>query len=187
MRNTDKNRLSPPLIYAFRSAHASGEYRTRHAGQPGSQPLAPLPRKTVAARTNSRLPITEKILRDEVARDLNTLVNTISLESAIDLSEFDAVRGSILNFGLRDLNARFADQAANGVLVRDVTEAIRRYEPRLIAHTIHVNQLVRIDEPSLTVQLEISADLSCEPVNVPVVFIADIDVDNCDIAVSRNA
>lgn len=186
MRKTEKNRLSPPLIYAFRSAHAQGDYRKRHSAEAPSQ-TAPLPKKTVAARTNSRAPISEQTLRDEVARDLNALVNTISMESAVDLTEFSAVRNSILNFGIRDLNARFADQAANGALVRDVTQAIKLYEPRLIPHTIRVNHLVKINEPTLTVRLEIGADLSCEPVNVPVVFIADIDVDNCDIAVSRTA
>ncbi|MFN3481555.1 MAG: type VI secretion system baseplate subunit TssE [Rhabdaerophilum calidifontis] len=184
IRKTARERLSPPLIYAFRSAHAAGHYRKATPSpdfEPGDAP------KPAPARNVLRSPITEQALRDEVARDLNALVNTISLESAVDLGEFNAVRRSILNFGIRDLNSRFADQAGDGHLVRDVAEAIRRYEPRLIASSIRVNHVVRVDEPTLTVRLEIAADLFCEPVNVPVVFIADIDVDNCDVSVSRAA
>ncbi|MGL4324728.1 MAG: type VI secretion system baseplate subunit TssE [Beijerinckiaceae bacterium] len=185
-RKIGKDRLSPPLIYAFRSAHNEREYRARAVQS--QSPEAAVPSRTPAAavsRTSLRTPITEYALREEVARDLNALVNTISMESAVDLTDFDAVRRSILNFGIRDLNARFADQAGNGALVRDVEKAIRLYEPRLVGQSIHVNQIIKVDEPTLTVRLEISADLSCEPVNLPVVFIADIDVDSCDIAISR--
>lgn len=183
-RTIGKDRLSPPLIYAFRSAHADRLYLNRRADKTDTSPKAVTP---VAARGALRAPITEQALREEVARDLSALVNTINLESAVDLDGFDAVRGSILNFGLRDLHARFADQATNGALVRDVEAAVRRYEPRLIGQSIHVSQIVRVDEPTLTVRLEISADLQCEPINIPVVFIADIDIDNCAISVSRAA
>lgn len=183
-RTIGKDRLSPPLMHAFRSAHAERLYRARKTGDETAPPVASTPR---AARVAARAPITEQALRDDVARDLASLVNTISLESALDLTGLEAVRQSILNYGLRDLHARFADQAGNGVLIRDVEETIRRHEPRLVGHSVHVNQIVRVDEPTLTVRLEISADLQCEPINVPVVFIADIDVDNCAIAFRRGS
>lgn len=188
-RTIARDRLSPPLIYAFRSSHAAGDYRRRNDRKAQARDFepAPEPERIAPARNVLRSPITEAALREEVARDLNALVNTVSLESAVDLHAYEAVRQSILNFGIRDLSSRFADQAADGKLVRDVADAIRRYEPRLIAGSIHVSQVVRVDEPTLTVRLEIAADLTCEPVNVPVVFVADIDVDNCEVTVSRTA
>jgi type VI secretion system protein ImpF len=185
-RKTSRDRLSPPLMHAFRSAHAEGVHR-RVASEAAlvEKFEAGEERRTALSRNAVRVPITEQALREEVSRDLSALVNTISLESAIDMGEFAAVRRSILNFGIRDLSARFADQANNGQLVKDVEEAILLFEPRLLASSIQVSQIVRVDEPSLTVRLEISADLQCEPINVPVVFVADIDVDSCNIAVSR--
>lgn len=187
-RMIGKDRLSPPLMHAFRSAHAERLYLDRKIGaQEGtSAPAAPRQARAMV-RGLARAPITEQALREDVARDLASLVNTISFESAVDLEGFDAVRGSILNYGLRDLHARFADQAGNGALIRDVEDTIRRYEPRLVGNSLRVSQIVRVDEPTLTVRLEIAADLACEPVNVPVVFIADIDVDNGAIAFSRSA
>lgn len=180
-----KDRLSPPLMHAFRSAHAERVFAARTvpaaAEEPGEQP------GRAARRISLRPPITEAALRQEVARDLADLVNTVNLESAVDLDGFDAVRRSILNFGLREVTSRFADQAADGRLARDVEEAIRNYEPRLVAGSLRINQVVRVDEPSLSVRLEISGDLSCEPVDVPVVFIADVDVDNRKVSVSRAA
>lgn len=180
-KSQNSDRLAPPIMYAFRSAHAEGVHRRRDR----SIPATDSEQKMVAARNRRRTPITEAALRADVARDLSALVNTISLESAIDLSAFDAVRNSILNYGIRDLNSRFADQIGKGDLARDVAAAIRRYEPRIAADSVFVRNVGHLNESSLTVRLEISAELFCEPVNVPVVFVADIDVDNCEVAVSR--
>ncbi|CEJ14871.1 type VI secretion system baseplate subunit TssE [Phreatobacter sp. AB_2022a] len=176
-----KDRLSPPLMHAFRSAHAERSFAPRI----GDAAAGDAPRQARPTRLSGRPPITEGALRQEVARDLANLVNTVSLASAIDLDGFDAVRRSVLNFGLREVTAHFADQAADGRLARDVEEAIRHHEPRLLAGTLRIKQVVRVDEPSLNVRLEISADLSCEPVDVPVVFIADIDVDSRKINIAR--
>lgn len=188
-RKTARERLSPPLIHAFRSAHEQRLYRQRQGEHP-LRDIAPDPAGTAAprqspARQSLRAPISEQALRQEVARDLNTLVNTISLESAVSLDGFEAVARSILNYGIRDLSSRFADQSGDGTLVRDVERAILLYEPRLLPGSVRVSQVVRVDEPSLTVRLEIAADLSCEPVNLPVIFVADIDVDSCDITINR--
>ena len=178
-----KDRLSPPLMHAFRSAHEARSFAPKIGGDgAGAGEARP---RAGAVRVSARPPITEGALRREVARDLGNLVNTVNLASAIDLDGFEAVRRSVLNFGLREVTAHFADLAADGRLARDVEEAIRHHEPRLLAGTLRINQVIRVDEPSLSVRLEISADLSCEPVDVPVVFIADIDVDSRKIAISR--
>ena len=178
-----KDRLSPPLMHAFRSAHAERSFAPRIGAEAtaGDEPGA----RARPTRLAGRPPITESALRQEVARDLANLVNTVSLASAIDLDGFEAVHRSVLNFGLREVTAHFADQAADGRLARDVEESIRHHEPRLLAGTLRIKQIVRVDEPSLSVRLEISADLSCEPVDVPVTFIADIDVDSRKINIAR--
>ena len=100
-----KDRLSPPLMYAFRSAHAARDATKKLdlRDQSGERVIA-------GRRSASRTPITEPLLRREVARDLESLMNTIALESAEDLQDFEQVRKSILNYGLPDIAHRTIDE-----------------------------------------------------------------------------
>ena len=96
-----KERLSAPLMHAFRSANATRDAKKKidlrtEAGE----------RVIAGRRTSGRMPVTDSVLRREVAIDLESLMNTIAFESSEDLEEFDLVRKSILNFGLPDVGHR---------------------------------------------------------------------------------
>ena len=75
-----KDRLSPPLMYAFRSAHEARDAKKKLdlRDESGERVIA-------SRRTAARAAITEPTLRREVARDLDALMNTIALESTQDL------------------------------------------------------------------------------------------------------
>src|SRR5258708_4140900 len=77
------NRLSAPLMYAFRSAHEAGDARMRLDQRDESG------ERIVASRKSPiQAAITEPLLRREVSRDLEALMNTIALESTQDLRTF---------------------------------------------------------------------------------------------------
>ena len=99
------NRLSPPLMFAFRSAFEARDAKKKHdlRDETGERVIS-------SRRTTARTAITEPMLRREVARDLEALVNTIALESSQDLEPFDHARKSILNFGLPDIAHRSIDE-----------------------------------------------------------------------------
>jgi type VI secretion system protein ImpF len=174
-----KTSVSPPLMFAFRGAHQERASRTASAAKDVNG------EKVVASRRTTRAAITEPLLRREVARDLGNLVNTVALQSAIDLGPFEAVRVSILNYGLPDVGSRYYDQVSNGKLAKDIEEAIRRYEPRLIGRTLKIRENYQSVEATLSVRFEISADLTCEPVAVPVTFLADVEMASGKIQISR--
>jgi type VI secretion system protein ImpF len=174
-----KSNVSPPLMYAFRSAHQEKASKVAAAAKTVDG------EKVISSRRSARLAITEPVLRQQVARDVASLVNTVSLESAINLDDFAAVRLSILNFGLPDMASRYYDQLSDGKLAKDIETAIRRYEPRLIGRSLRVNPEYRTDEATMSVRFEISADLSCEPVAVPVSFLADVEMASGKISISR--
>jgi type VI secretion system protein ImpF len=176
-----KNRLSPPLMYAFRGAHEERDAKTKlnlrdDAGE----------RVIAGRRMATRTAITEPVLRREVSRDLDSLMNTIAMESSENLDSFDYVRKSVLNFGLPDITHRSIDENAVDHIREEIRLALVHYEPRLVPHTIRVTRASEFNEADLKVRFVVHAELLCEPVNVPVEFAADLELDSGNITVSRS-
>jgi type VI secretion system protein ImpF len=59
------------------------------------------------------------------------------------------------------------------------------YESRLIRNTIHVTRDNTVDAADLKVRFIVRADLFCEPVNVPIEFVAEVEVDTGKIMINR--
>lgn len=180
---TKSNRLSAPLMWAFRSAAVMKDSR---AGARDMREDAPSP--VVAGRKGAAVAaITEPILRREVWRDLEQLLNTVALESTVkEIVEYPHARQSILNFGLPDMSRRSIDELLSNdrAIEREIEAALRTYEPRLLAGSIRVMRDTSIDAASLKVRFIIQADLLCRPVDVPVEFTADVDVSSGRFEVS---
>lgn len=175
-----KDRLSPPLMYAFRSAHAARDATKKLdlRDQSGERVIA-------GRRSASRTPITEPLLRREVARDLESLMNTIALELAEDLQDFEQVRKSILNYGLPDIAHRTIDEGGVEEIKSEIESALENYEPRLAHDSVHASRDATIDAHELKVQFVVQADLRCEPVDVAVEFVADVELDSNAIQINR--
>jgi type VI secretion system protein ImpF len=177
---SNKDRLNPPLLYAFRAAHQARDAKKKLdlRDQSGERVLA-------GRRASPRHVITESLLRREVSQDLAALMNTVNLSSSIDLQEFPAVRRSILNYGLPDVAHRSIDEFTVDEIGNEIAAALRDFEPRLVSDTIRIarDQSVRSEE--LKVRFVVRADLSCLPLNVPVEFLADIEVDTGKISINR--
>jgi type VI secretion system protein ImpF len=176
---TRKTRLSPPLMYAFRAAHAA-----KDANRPLDMRNEEGERVIAGRRLRARQVITEPVLRREVTRDLSAMLNTVALESSVDMSDAEWVRKSVLNYGLPDL----AEHGASAVAMRALPEVIRTaiviHEPRLAAASLHIERDTSPDSDELRIRFIVRADLTCEPVHVPVEFTADITATG-DIAINR--
>jgi type VI secretion system protein ImpF len=175
-----KDRLAPPFMLAFRSAHAARDAKQRldlhDAG--GERIIA-------GRRTAARIPISELALRKEVARDLEALMNTIALESCDDLSGFEHVRKSVLNFGCPDIAHRTIDEDSVGDIGGEIETALASFEPRLARGSLRVARDSTVNPDELKVRFVVQAELLCEPLNVPVEFIADVELDSGKIAINR--
>src|ERR1700704_6742741 len=95
------SRLSTPLMHVFRAAH-----ETKDAKRIIDQRNEAGDRVIAGRRLRARQVISESMLRREVSRDLEALLNTVAMESTVDMSEAAYVRKSILNFGLPDVSTR---------------------------------------------------------------------------------
>lgn len=166
---SSKTRLSPPLMHVFRAAHEAKDAKValdiRSEG--GERILA-------SRRLRARQVITESMLRREVSRDLDALLNTVAMGSTIDLTDFPLVRKSILNFGIPDVAHRTIDESGLSEIPDEIKDAIVNYEPRLASATVQVERDMSVDAAELRVRFIVRADLTCDPISAPVEFIADV-------------
>ena len=176
---SSSTRLSPPLMHVFRSAHAAKDAKAHVdvRDTEGQRVLA-------ARRLKVRQVITESLLRQEVARDLDALLNTIALESSVDMTDAPHVRQSILNFGLPDVSKITIDEGAVDQIPAALREAILHFEPRLAPDSLHIERDHTVDTAELKVRFLVNAELVCDPVHVPVEFVADI-IDAGKIVINR--
>jgi type VI secretion system protein ImpF len=174
-----KTRLAPPLMQVFRAAHRAKDTKKSvdQRNEAGERVLA-------GRRLRARHVITESILRREVARDLDALLNAIALESSIDMAAAPYARKSILNFGLPDITHRSIDEAGVEDIPDEIRGALIAFEPRLAPGSIEVNRDTNVDPAELKLRYIIRADLTCDPVHVPVEFVADV-IDNGKIIINR--
>ena len=90
MANSDrKSRLSPPLMHVFRTAHEAKDAKLiiDQRNEAGERVMA-------SRRLGARQVITESMLRREVSRDLDALLNTVALEATVDMDTAPHVRKS---------------------------------------------------------------------------------------------
>lgn len=166
-------------MYAFRGAHAARDAKKKLDLRDESG------ERVIASRRTSRGSITEPLLRREVATDLTALMNTIALESSLDLGGHDYVRKSVLNFGFPDLVHRSIDEASVGNIKNEIRTVLRQFEPRLVQESIQVVRDETVDATELKIRFVVNADLACEPLNVPVEFVADVELDSGKIVINR--
>ena len=175
-----KERLSPPLMYAFRTAYEARDAKKKLdlRDESGERVIA-------NRRTAARVAITEPTLRREVARDLDALMNTIAMESTQDLREFEYVQKSVLNFGFPDIAHRSIDELSLDEVRYEIANVLTSHEPRLVRDTIQVTRDTSVDAAALKVRFIVRADLFCEPLNVPIEFVADVEIDTGKIMITR--
>ena len=178
------NRLSPPLMWAFRSAAEHRDSRGTAEVRAPNEGQAVVPGRKGAATAA----ISEPILRREVWRDLENMLNTIALESTErEVGRAPHVRTSILNFGLPDITHRSIDEllANDRGLERQIEGALKAFEPRLVPQSVKVRRDSTVDPIALKVRFIVSADLLCRPVDIPLEFTADVEVATGRFVINR--
>jgi type VI secretion system protein ImpF len=164
-----KTRLSPPLMHVFRAAHEAKDAKKTVdiRNESGDRVIA-------GRRLRPHHIITEPVLRREVGRDVDALLNSIALESTVDMTDAPYVRKSIINFGIPDITHRSIDEAGVDDIPAEIKAALANYEPRLAAASVRVTRDTSVDPAELKIRFIVRADLTCEPVHVPVEFVAEV-------------
>jgi type VI secretion system protein ImpF len=174
------DRLAPPLMHAFRAAHDKRDARKRLdlRNEAGERVIAP-------RRITSKSPISEFALRREVMTDLLALLNTTNFDAAEDLSLLPAVRSSILNYGIPDLSWRTIDENSLRDVARQIEIALADFEPRLARKSINAQRDLTVGEDEAKLRFIVKGDLRVQPVNIPVEFVAEVELDSGKIMIDR--
>jgi type VI secretion system protein ImpF len=136
-----------------------------------------------ASRGGSQLVIGVRELRESVARDLDWLLNSRRFLD-VDLEGLKEVRSSILNYGMPDYTpTSWRNDKELGSIARTIEDLLRRFEPRLRPGSIRVTALKPTDPDDMRPHFRIDAVLHVDPVNEPVSFDTDVDVETSRIAV----
>ncbi|MDB5557316.1 MAG: type secretion system lysozyme-related protein [Enterovirga sp.] len=169
-----------PLMAAFRRAHEEGDARRRldERDESGERVVA-------GRRATGRAAISEAALQRAVGQDLETLMNTINLEASLDIHEHDAVRRSVLNYGFADVVHRTIDEIGTNDIAAEIEDALKTFEPRLVQGSIRAARDDSVDAHELKIRFVVRADLDCDPLNLPVEFVAELERDTGKIAISR--
>jgi type VI secretion system protein ImpF len=176
---TRKERLCPPLMHVFRAAHEAKDAKKKATVRTESGE-----RVVTGTRMPVRQAITEPMLRREVSRDLDALLNCVALESTLDLTDLPHARKSILNYGLPDISHRTIDERTVNFIPDELKQAFATYEPRIVAGSVDIERDNSVPTTELKVRFLVRADLVCHPVQVPVEFVADV-VDTCKIVINK--
>ena len=181
MAKSDGNdRLAPPLMHAFREAFRNKDARKELdlRDETGERILA-------SRRISARSWVNEAALRRDLAEDLTGLLNTVNLASAEDLSEFSYVARSIVNYGLTDITAYSTEEAAVDDITDELRQTLSDYEPRLIAASIEVARDTLVDDAGQKIRFAVSAEMHATPVDIPVEFVAELELDSGKMRISR--
>ncbi|WP_116085637.1 type VI secretion system baseplate subunit TssE [Tropicimonas sp. IMCC34011] len=179
MADLSRQPLQVPLMYAFREAfEAKDAKKGEHEYRDGARVLSD-------RGATRRRGANEAQLKADLEIDLNKLANTINLAAAEDLSPFPFVRRSILNYGVVDLSLVSEHGEAVRALTRDLREALLANEPRFISRTMEIRLHEAVDDVDQKFIFDISAEMACRPVDIPLEFVAEIDVGSGKIAFNR--
>lgn len=119
--------------------------------------------------------------REGVLRDLRWLLNTKCHLASEGLDEFPAVERSVYNFGMQDPAGRALTDVEVESLQRELTDAIMRYEPRILPNTLEVTAIATKESATANtanmVSFEISGDLWAAPLPERFYIKTDIDLE----------
>jgi type VI secretion system protein ImpF len=126
---------------------------------------------------NSRV-ISLQRYREAVLRDLRWLFNASCHLPSERLDDFPEVARSVLNFGTRDLTGLLSSSLNIAEVEQHLADAIRTFEPRIIAHTLVVKAITDLDKayPNI-LAFEIHGDLWARPLPDQLFIKTEIDLD----------
>lgn len=177
-RAAKSDRFVPPIMHAFREA-----FRLRDAAKPIDTRNDAGERVIAGRRTSPRSAVGEAVLRSELGEDLASLLNTVELAAIEDLNGCDAVAASILNFGVPDLTAIVASPEAAQRVAYLLKQRLELYDCRLVPGSVVITSEPLDDSASGQLKLHISAEMVSTPADIPVEFVADVEVESGKIRV----
>ncbi len=125
-------------------------------------------------------------LRQAVLRDLAWLFNATRPGAETDFAAAPHARRSVLNYGLPALSGSCASMLEPADLERRIRDAIRDFEPRILADTLRVRAAVGDDVLAHhnVVGIEIQGQLWAQPVPLELLVRTEIDLETGQVEIA---
>jgi len=162
--------LQVPVMYAFREAHRARDAKIDSTSYQDGQRV--LTERTAHRRRGAN----EAELKRNLEIDLVQLANTINLDACMDVDDLDYVRKSILNYGVVDLSNLTSEDIKVQKVPRQLARALINNEPRFVPESMDVKLVEAENQEQQKLMFEIHAEMACKPVDIPLEFVAEIDV-----------
>ena len=80
-----------------------------------------------------------------------------------------------------------SEAVAGSDVVRNLRDALLRHEPRLIARSVDVKLREAFNDVTQRISFQVTAEMACRPVDIPLEFVAEIDVGSGKVKLSNLA
>jgi len=177
-RQEDRAKVS--IMQIFRTHHQERR-KKQHAKRTQDDPENTL----TTRRIDFREGVSEQQLRAHIEADLDTLMNTIRLDSSFSLEGAPHVEKSILNYGFRDLSSVTLRELGSDAIRNSNKESLINHEPRLVPGSIEVTVRRGEGGKDQRIDLQVSADLMGDPVDIPLDFDAEVDLGEGKLRMSK--
>jgi type VI secretion system protein ImpF len=168
-----------PLMFAFRDAFNRGDAGKRLDNRVGGE-------RVISERGSlRRRGAEEALVKENFSLDLLSLVNTVNLASAVDLTGLEYVEKSVLNFGLADITHLTSEESGVSDVSRNLLASLVEHEPRLHSDTLRVERSESTDDVNQRVRFVVSGELACRPLDIPIEFVAEVDVGSGKVQLTR--
>lgn len=168
----------------FQKFQENFEEKTDQKKQEAAAIAAVGPEMLVVQRRRS---LDEAELKRSIAENVAHIVNTIDLQSALDVSSYSYVRKSILNFGLYDFHGLASEGQKTALIEQNVTAAVMYYEPRIIRETIRLERRDVFDDVSQRLELSLRADVKAHPADFEIELTAEVDLSSGKIQITKGS
>ena len=127
-------------------------------------------------------------LRASVLRDLTWLFNSTNLASSVDLTAYPLAAQSTLNYGLSSLAGNPVASLELHEVERILKEAIERFEPRILPHSLTVKGLAASDPMGHhnVISFEISGELWGQPYPVDLLIKTDMNLESGEVRIAES-
>ncbi len=125
----------------------------------------------------------EQAVRATVMRELAWLLNTVNLESSVDLTPFPHVRTSVLNYGVSDMTGKSTTTQGLKARASRIKAAIETFEPRIAPGSLTVESDMNEDRLNTT-RFVIRCDISQAVEAIPVRVVTDFEGDTGEATVT---
>ena len=126
-------------------------------------------------------------LRACVLRDLSWLFNTTNLAGDVDFTGHPLVEQSTLNYGLVPLSGNPVSSMDLAALDQILKQAILRFEPRILPHTLSVRGVAAKDAAihHNVLSFEITGALWGQPYPIELLLKTDVDLESGEIRIAE--